>query len=152
VEHALTRGTKLAILDIMISKKSTALRHLFLRDLPADLVRRAKGEAALRGVSLARFVRHAIEAALKEKALGVTTVDVPAEIAQAQQWYAAHGEEFAQMAGEYLAITSEGLLDHDTDLQQLTERVWDKIGYRSIFTPRVGEPASALLHSPKRVR
>ncbi|HTV74652.1 MAG TPA: hypothetical protein VME66_13230 [Candidatus Acidoferrales bacterium] len=136
----------------MISKKSGALRHLFLRDLPADLVRRAKGEAALRGVSLARFVRGAIEAALKEKPLAGTAVDVPAEIAQAQQWYAAHGEEFAHLAGEYLAITAAGLLDHDVDLQRLTERVWDKIGYRSIFTPRVGEPALARLHSPKHVR
>jgi hypothetical protein len=134
----------------MISKKS-AVRHLFLRDVPVDLVRRAKAEAALRGVSLARFVQTALEAMLKKKSSGSITIEVPEEIAKAQAWYTAHLDELARFQGEYLAIMPDGLIDHDVDLQCLTDRVWSKIGYRSIFTPRVGEPAVQRLHSPKRV-
>jgi hypothetical protein len=147
----LTTDIDSAIFDIMISKKSAA-RHLFLRDVPTDLVRRAKAEAALQGVSLARFVQSAIDTALKAKSSRGTTIEVPKEIAQAQAWYAAHRDEVARFQGEYLAIVPDGLIDHDVDLQHLTDRVWNKIGYRSIFTPRVGEPAVQRLHSPKRVR
>jgi uncharacterized protein (DUF1778 family) len=63
--------------DTLISMNTPDTKTINLRDLPEDLVRRAKACAALHGMTLRDFVMHAIAKAI-EQDIPATTLPVAA--------------------------------------------------------------------------
>lgn len=136
--------------------EDTETTTLFLRGLPARLVREVKAEAARRGVTLARHVAdmmaRSIEAASSP---GDEETDDDAALDASFRWYEANRSRILKKhAGEYVAILDEAVVDHDRDFSALAERVFQRHGVRSIFMPRVvGKAKEPVLRarSPRRV-
>jgi len=123
-------------------------KSLFLRGVPASLVREAKAESARRGKPLAAIVSEALAHSL---ATGDTASDDGA-LADSMRWF--HGNLPALMRryrGEFVAIVDRTVIDHDLDFDALASRVFHKLGNRSIYMPRVlDRPAEARVRSPRR--
>jgi hypothetical protein len=123
---------------------------LYLRNLPASLVREAKATAARRGITLTALVEEGL-AALIEQAPPFHD-QVPEQLTSEQDWYETHKAELlAQYPGEYLAIVKQEVLDHDHAFDALARRVFERLGRQPVFMPRCvsGERVIAL-RSPRR--
>ena len=122
---------------------------LYLRRVPADLVRALKAKAALRGTTLTDFLIDALRRALGEEADGDLNV-LDAEMA----WYESHKRRFLRRyPGEYLAIIGSRVLDHDHDFSALADRVFAKVGIRPVYMPQcVAEERVVHLRSPQIVK
>lgn len=125
---------------------------LYLRNLPASLVREAKANAARRGITLTALVEESLTA-LIERAPPFHD-QVPEQLSAEQDWYEAHKAELlAQYPGEYLAIVKQEVLDHDHAFDALARRVFERLDRQPVFMPKCvpGERVIAL-RSPRRLR
>jgi hypothetical protein len=119
---------------------------LFLRGMPRRLVREAKAAAARDGTTLARWVSERLARAAGAPAAG------PDELGDAMAWLEANRARLERRyAGQYVAIVSRRVIDHDADFDALARRVFARIGARPVFMPRMGE-TEVRIRSPRRVR
>jgi len=124
-------------------------KSLFLRNVPTELVREAKAEAARRGQTLTTIVAEALARSLgaEGEAQG-RTGDLHRDMA----WYAKHRAKLLRRyRGEYVAIVDAAVVDHGRDFDALATRVFTRFGSRNVYMPRVqaGE-ATAQIRSPRR--
>ncbi len=131
---------------VMKSERSTTL---YLRGVPRDLVRKLKARAALRGTTLTALVTHALERAAASES--------PADadlLEKDMHWYEAHKRTLLERySGQYLAILDGRVVDHDHEFGALADRVFARIGIRSIFMPRCAADEEVVhLRSPRVVR
>ena len=124
---------------------------LYLRGMPAHLVREAKAAAARRGCTLAGLLSEALERSLS----GDTPREAVSQgLEESRRWYHRHRERLrAQYRGQYLAVVGRAVVDHDRSFEALAGRVFARFGARPVWMPRV-EPgeARARVRSPRRVR
>ncbi len=130
-------------------KRSLRNTTLYLRGIPADLVRELKAKAALRGVTLTALVTDALRRARRSESDGALK---PLEADMA--WYKAHKPALLRRyRGEHLAIVNGRVLDHDPDFSALADRVFARIGVRPVFMPEcVDGDRIAHLRSPHVVK
>ena len=119
---------------------------LYLRDLPKDLVRNLKAQAALRGMTLTAFAIEVLSAAAGEDTL---TALKPIEADMA--WYDAHKTKLLRRyRGQHVAIRHKKVIDHDKRFDALARRVFAKIGVRPVFMPLCEDPERIVhFHSPR---
>lgn len=131
-------------------QESKELTTLYLRKVPARLVREAKARAAREGSTLTALVTDAIANSLAPRTAG----EQPAEdeLRDEMAWYEANRERLLEhYRDEYVAIVDREVADHDPDFEALATRVFDRLGVRPIFMPRVTtEPERARVRSPRR--
>lgn len=74
-----------------------------------------------------------------------------APIRKDMAWYEQHKEALLeQYEGQYIAILDGRVIDADNSFHKLAERVFSKLGYRSVFMPRVERhPRQVWLRSPR---
>jgi hypothetical protein len=130
---------------------SPAGKTLFLRNLPADLVREAKAAAARRGETLTKLVSDALA-----RSLGVVgdPSALPGDLDEDMAWYRKNlSRLLRRYRDEYVAIIDKSVVDHDEDFAALATRVFRRFGNRNIFMPRVQphEPV-VRIRSPRIVR
>ena len=67
------------------------------------------------------------------------------------EWYEKHKEALLQRdEGQYIAILNGRVIDADPSFHALAERVFGKLGYRSVFMPKVERQTSHVsLGSPR---
>ena len=131
-----------------MSRESTTL---YLRGMPTSLVREAKAEAARRGTTLATLIADALARGLQLRGKGGDPLDNDVEVAM--KWYARNRPRLVRRYnGQFVAILGRRVLDHDRDFGALAERVFKRVGVRSVFMPRV-QPREERVHvrSPRRV-
>jgi len=125
---------------------------LYLRSMPRHIVREAKVAAARRGSTLARFVSEALERSL---ASGATREEPgESELTESAKWFERNRARLlAQFPGEFVAISGNRVLDHDTDFDLLARRIFDRVTDRPVFMPRpVQSTAPLRLRSPRLAR
>jgi hypothetical protein len=125
---------------------------LFLRGMPARLVRETKAAAARQGLTLADMVSRALERSLSED--DVRADGSEHELRDSIRWYERHRRDLLRRyPGEFVAVLKRKVLDHDLDFEALAGRVFARVGVRPIFMPHVqpGEPR-ARVRSPRRAR
>ena len=125
---------------------------LYLRNVPAVLVRDAKVKAARDGTSLTAVVTEALAKSLKP---GDETQPSPeADLRESMEWYQTnHGRLLKRHRGEYVAILERRVVDHDASFESLAARVFGRWGVKPIFMPRVTEGTErARIRSPRRKR
>jgi hypothetical protein len=136
----------------MVTKVATKLasKAVYLRGLPAEIVREAKAAAARRGVTLAGFVAETLARALEQHEAQPRSDD-GGDLRREQRWFERQRERLARnYAGEYVAIVGEAVLDHDQDFEALAERVFTSEGVHDVFVPLVGaRPLAARVRSPR---
>lgn len=109
---------------------------LYLREIPKDLVRSLKAQAALRGMTLTAF---AID--ILSEAVGEDTLAALKPIEADMAWYDAHKAGLlARYRGEHLAILNKKVIDHDEIFDALARRVYAKVGVRPLFMPLCEDP------------
>jgi len=121
---------------------------LFIRGMRPDIVREAKAAAAKRGTTLAKLVTDSLE----------RTLDGEPEsgdfdgIEQAMRWYARHRTNLLRRyKDKYVAIDRGRVIDSDADFGALAERVFSRLGFRSVFMPRVSRTSSLVrVRSPRK--
>ena len=120
---------------------------LYLRGMDRSVVREAKARAARGGMTLAKIVSDALA---QSSELDSVAND---DLSQAMRWYAENRTRLLRRyRGEYVAIESDRVLDHDADFSALAERVFRAIGERAVFMPMVGaEEELAQVRSPRVV-
>jgi hypothetical protein len=133
------------------ASRASEATAVYLRGLPTDLVREAKAAAARRGSTLAKVVAEALGRALAADESSPRPVD---SLDRDMTWYERNRARLAaRYRGEYVAIVDLAVVDHDEDFEALAGRVFDRLGVRSVFMPRVAEiEARPRLRSPRRVR
>jgi len=144
---------------------SAERKSLFLRGVPAALIREAKAESARRGQPLAAIVSEALARSLRAGSYAIpasasgqaTSAREGAsshELDDAMRWYREkHAELVRKYRGEYIAIIARAVVDHDVDFAALASRVFQEHGTRSIYMPRVAEHAGDVrVRSPRHVR
>ena len=132
-------------------------KPIYLRGLPAQLVREAKAIAARRGITLASFVAEAIVRAIEQSGEREAASGAPAdtdesdELASEMQWFEQNRERLArEHTGQYVAIVQHAVIDHDADFDALARRVFGRIGTRNVFMPLVNPKATPLrVRSPR---
>jgi hypothetical protein len=131
-------------------------KPIYLRGLPAQLVREAKALAARRGITLASFVAEAIVQAIQQAGAPAEESTAPLnlqsdELASEMRWFEQNRERLARtLSGEYVAIVQREVIDHDTNFDALARRVFAKVGTRNVFMPLVGPKTAPLrLRSPR---
>ena len=127
-------------------------KPVYLRGLPAQLVREAKALAAHRGVTLAALVIDALSRTVsEEEAVHAQSPVTPSEMKRALRWFEGNREHLApELGGQYIAIVDDAVLDHDADFDALAQRVFARVGARDVFMPFV--PAAGARVEPLRVR
>jgi hypothetical protein len=130
-----------------------ASKAVYLRGLPAEIVREAKAAAARRGVTLAGFVADTLTRALEQHE-APPRGDSGSDLRREQRWFERHRERLLRKhAGEYVAIVGEAVLDHDADFESLAERVFASQGVRDVFMPRLSAGQAAVrIRSPRVLR
>lgn len=130
--------------------ESNELTTLYLRKVPARLVREAKARAARQGCTLTALVTDAIASSLATH--GGEAEPLEDELRDEMAWYETHREHLLERyRDEYVAIVEREVVDHDREFEALATRVFDRLGVRSIFMPRVTEgPERARVRSPRR--
>ncbi len=119
---------------------------LYLRGLPEGLVREVKATAARRGMTLTALVAEALR--------GIAGTERPAEarddLTASMRWYERNRRKLLRRyRGEYVAILSGKVLDHDRDFHALASRVFGRLGPRPVFMPKVtAEERVVRLPSP----
>ncbi|MGH9382588.1 MAG: hypothetical protein ACRD2Z_18570 [Thermoanaerobaculia bacterium] len=131
-------------------EENNDLTTLYLRKVPARLVREAKARAARQGSTLTALVTDALASSLAVRGHDAEPADD--ELRESMAWYEANRERLLQRyRDEYLAIVDREVADHDRDFEALAMRVFDRLGVRPIFMPRVTEgPERARVRSPRR--
>lgn len=122
---------------------------LYLRDIPKDLVRNLKAQAALRGMTLTAFV---IE--ILSKAAGEDTLSTLKPIGADMAWYDAHKAALLRRyRGEHVAILNQKVIDHDENFGTLAQRVYAKVGMRPVFMHLCEDPEPVMhFYSPQIIR
>ncbi len=122
---------------------------LYLRKIPAMLVRELTARAAHEGVSLTALVTDALT-----RAVGPESRDELEPLEADMTWYEAHRRQLLrQYRDEYLAIVDRRVFDHDPDFSALAARVFAKVGVRPIFMPQCVETDQTVhLRSPRVIR
>lgn len=125
---------------------------LYLRGVPAGLVREAKAKAARRGSTLTALAVDALA-----RSLG--TDEEPEdpfgdELRASMAWYARNRAHLLERhRGEYVAIVDRKVIDHDREFEALASRVFESVGVRPVYMPRVQDGEKPLrVRSPRRVR
>jgi len=124
---------------------------LYLRGMPAGVVREAKARAARRGCTLAVVVADALARSLEENGAG----GVPdRELESSMEWYDANRTRLLRRyENEFVAIAGRRVVDHDRDFARLADRVFRRCGVRPVFMPRVRrEVETVRVRSPRVVR
>jgi hypothetical protein len=120
---------------------------MYLRGFPQLLAREAKAAAARRGITLAEFVREAVASHLTNRQHAQSGSD---EIGSGRAWYERHRAQVdRRYGGQYVAITKSGVLDHDSDFDALSRRIYDRLGFVSIFMPKIGAENELHVRSPR---
>jgi hypothetical protein len=123
---------------------------LYLRNVPAQLVREAKARAARQGSTLTMLVIDALAQSLSAGR------EQPAEreddLRDSMAWYERNRERLSErFHNEYIAIVDDSVIDHDEDFASLATRVFERVGIRSVFMPRVTRSTQpARVRSPRR--
>jgi len=120
---------------------------LYLRGLPEGLVREVKATAARQGITLTAFVAEALR-----QLVGIDRPGAPAEdLTNSMRWYEANRRKLLRRyRGQYVAIQSGRVTDHDPDFQALASRVFARLGPRPVFMPKVvAEERVVRLPSPR---
>lgn len=127
-------------------------KPVYLRGLPAGLVREAKALAARRGVTLAALVIDALARTIRdEQSARGHEVATPSDMTRSLRWFEQHRERLShELGGQYAAIVDDAVVDHDADFDALAQRVFARLGARDVFMPLV--PASGEVVQPLRVR
>lgn len=125
---------------------------LYLRGMPADLVREAKARAARRGATLGTIVSEALARSLEDD--GARTNELDRELRASERWYARQQPRLLKRyRGQYVAIHDRAVVDHDRDFAALAARVFARLGVRPVFMPRVVEREEAVrIRSPRLAR
>jgi hypothetical protein len=131
---------------------------VYLRGIPAEVVREAKAQAARRGITLAGFVADTLARALHEApppvaapaadaSSGVGAQDLDAEV----RWFERNRKQIERRyAGQFVAIVEQRVVDHDQTFEALAERIFKMRGPRDTFMPKVtAGPRSVRLRSPQ---
>ena len=143
-------------------RSTLGTKPIYLRGIPAHVVREAKAIAARRGTTLAGFVADAIVRAIEQQQPSAggepamhserseaapLTDDLSSEI----RWFEQQRERIARdLAGEYVAIIEHEVVDHDPDFEALAKRVFSKHGLRNVFMPHVDAQTKPLrVRSPR---
>jgi len=133
-----------------MSDRHSSGTTLYLRNLPASLVREVKATAARRGMTLTALVEESLTALLDQAS--PVRDHVSEQLSAERDWYETHKAELlAQYPGEYVAIVKHEVLDHDHAFDLLARRVFKRVGRQPIFMPKCvpGERVVAL-RSPRR--
>lgn len=111
-------------------------------------MREAKAAAARRGSTLAAFVSDALERSLRGNA---GRPEAGGELRDSMRWYEKHRARLLSLyPGEYIAVVDRRVLDHGKDFEALALRVFEKLGARPIFMPRVQDgEARQRVRSPR---
>ncbi len=123
---------------------------LYLRNVPAGLVRQAKMKAARDGTTLTAVVIDALARAVDPHGgEAASTVD---PLHDSRVWYEDQQTRLLQRyANEYVAIVDRTVIDHDADFDALATRVFDRVGVRPVFMPRVvAHREPVRVRSPRR--
>src|SRR5437762_2208677 len=117
-----------------------AVRTLYIRGVPDDVVRRAKAAAAREGMTLTAFVVHAlVQATGSDETYGGESA-----LREDMAWFDERSEELIERyRGQYVAIVDGRVADHDPSFSALAERVFAKHGPRPVFMPKC-EPLRPL--------
>jgi hypothetical protein len=123
---------------------------LYLRNVPAALVRKAKVKAAQAGTTLTAVVIDALERSLEEPA--PTPVSADDDLRESMRWYEEHRTSLLRRyRDEFVAIVDHEVVDHDADFEILAKRVFGRLGVRQVFMPRVtSEHERVRVRSPRR--
>ncbi|MBI2892751.1 MAG: hypothetical protein HYY06_04315 [Deltaproteobacteria bacterium] len=118
---------------------STSVRKtLYVRGVPEPLLRRAKALAAHRGATLTSVVLEALESAVR--AGDVPDDEAPDDLPLLEDdmtWYEAHKPELLKRhRGEYVAVRSRRVIDHDRDFSALARRMFSRFGRGPVYMPR----------------
>ena len=124
---------------------------LYLRNVPARLVRQAKMKAARDGTTLTAVVVEALARSL-DASIVTTQPSAGDPLADSMAWFEEHRKRLQRRhAGEYVAIVDRKVVDHDPDFERLAARVFEQEGTRPVFIPRLTPHAEPLrLRSPRR--
>ena len=130
-------------------KKPLDKTTLYLRDLPRELVRSLNAQAALRGMTLTAFVIDILS-----RAAGQETPSAMRRLESDMTWYEARKPRLLRRyRGQHLAILDRRIIDHDRDFNALAQRVFARVGVRSVFMPLcVDGERVVCLRSPHLVR
>lgn len=123
---------------------------LYLRNVPAKLVREAKVKAAREETTLTAVVIDALLRSLESpEPAGSSAED---ELRESMEWYAANRARLLRRhRDEYIAIVDYEVIDHDEDFERLATRVFARMGTRPIFMPRVTAATEPVrVRSPRR--
>jgi plasmid stability protein len=125
---------------------------LYLRNVPARLVREAKVRAARDGTTLTAVVVDALAKSLE--ASGETQAPAEPDLRDSIEWYEANRANLLRRyRDEYVAIVGRKVVDHDAHFAALAARVFARMGTKPIFMPRVTEHAERVrVRSPRRKR
>jgi hypothetical protein len=126
-------------------------KTLYLRNVPARLVRQAKMKAARDGTTLTAVVIDALTRSL-DAATAATPAAAGDPLADSIAWFEEHRDRLLRRhAGEYVAIVDRKVVDHDPDFERLATRVFERLGTRPVFMPRLAPHAEPLrVRSPRR--
>jgi hypothetical protein len=87
---------------------------LYLRNVPAHLVRQAKVKAAREGTTLTAVVIDALTRSLESR--GEAEAPAEGELRESMEWYGEHRVRLLERYGnEYVAIVDREVVDHDED-------------------------------------
>ena len=123
---------------------------LYLRNVPAALVREAKVKAVREGATLTEVVIGALARATHGRAEAQPMSEE--ELRESMEWYAANRTDLLERyPGQYVAIVDNEVVDHDEAFEALATRVFARIGVKPIFMPRVVEGDEQIrVRSPRR--
>lgn len=155
----------------VVMRPSSSSKPVYLRGIPAHVVREAKAVAARRGITLAVFVTEAIVRAIRQSQeqaprehaatldtdspdpldLDLDLDDKADDLSSEMRWFEQHRERLnRELSGEYAAIIEHEVVDHDADFDALARRVFAKHGLRNVFMPYVGTQVRPLrVRSPR---
>lgn len=135
--------------EVILVKRRLRNTTLYLRGIPASLVRDLKARAARQGLTLTALAIHALRHALRAE-----PQDTLRPLEADMTWYEAHKRELLQQyLGEYVAIVDRKVLDHDPDFSALAARVFANVGVRPVFMPQVvPHDQTVHLRSPRVIR
>lgn len=123
---------------------------LYLRNVPARLVREAKVKAAREETTLTAVVIEALSRSLESPEIVESTAED--ELRESMRWYDANRTRLLRRyRDEYIAVAEDEVIDHDADFERLAMRVFARMGTRPIFMPRVTERTRPVrVRSPRR--
>ena len=122
---------------------------LYLRNVPEDVVRRLKAQAAAHGMTLTALATEVLsKAAGRDGRAALQPLE--ADVA----WYRSHKRRLlGRYRGQHLAIMDGRLIDHDRDFDALARRVFGKATAQPIFMPFCTDREPVFhLRSPRLIR